>query len=131
MNLELFPDVLCKNLITKKFDPKVIKESLRVETDLEDDQAEFITVEVCRFIIQVSGKIKIMTSPMIREIVNVMLLKYGFEKERLQYTRIGLPFYDISKLPFSYNITTHVFKEYHNVENLIKKLEAELKNGKN
>jgi hypothetical protein len=31
-------------------------------------------------------------------VTNVQLLKLGFEKERLQYTRIGLPFHDLQEL---------------------------------
>ena len=41
---------------------------------------------------------KLITAPLIREVVNVHLLKLEFEKARLQYTRIGLPVYDLQKL---------------------------------
>ena len=30
--------------------------------------------------------------------MNVQLLKNGLEQERLQYTRIGFPFYDLKEL---------------------------------
>ncbi|MFX0023958.1 MAG: hypothetical protein ACFE9S_16650 [Candidatus Hermodarchaeota archaeon] len=43
----------------------------------------------------ISANLKLITAPLIREVVNVHLLKNGFEEERLQYTRIGLPFYDL------------------------------------
>jgi len=43
-------------------------------------------------------KLELITAPLIREVVNVHLLKLGFEKERLQYTRIGLPFHDLQEL---------------------------------
>lgn len=120
---QMFPEVIDKSLMTKKFDRKKIYESLLEETDLTEKQADLITLNVCRFIIQISNKIKIMTSPMIREIINVILLKFGFEKARLQYTRIGLPFHDISQLPSTYNITTHVLEEYKNIQDIIHKLE--------
>ena len=42
--------------------------------------------------------LKLITVPLIREVGNVHLLKLGFEKARLQYTRIGMPFYDLKKL---------------------------------
>ena len=125
---QMFPEIIDKSLMSKKFDPKKIYESLLEETDLNEKQSESITLNVCRFIIQISNHIKIMTSPMIREIVNVMLLKFGYEKARLQYTRIGLPFHDLSKLPSTYNITKHVLEEYKNVKDIINKLE-ENKNG--
>ena len=41
---------------------------------------------------------KLITAPLIREVVDVHLLKLEFEKARLQYTRIGLPVYDLQKL---------------------------------
>jgi anaerobic ribonucleoside-triphosphate reductase len=130
MTLEdLLPKIIDKSLMSKSFDPKKIHDSLLEETSLPDADAHFIMTEAIRFIVQISNKIKIMTSPMIREIVNVTLLKYGYEKERLQYTRIGLPFYDISLLPSTYNITRHVLEEYKNVQNIIKQLEED-KNGK-
>lgn len=125
----LFPEIIDKTLMTKKFDHRRIYESLLEETDLAEDQANHVMIETCRFIVQVSSKIKIMTSPMIREIVNVILLKNGFEKARLKYTRIGLPFHDITHLPSTYNITTHVLEEYKNVQDIIIKLEKENKNG--
>ena len=41
---------------------------------------------------------KLITAPLIREIANVHLLKMGLEKCRLQYTRIGMPYYDLEQL---------------------------------
>lgn len=35
---------------------------------------------------------------MIREIANVQMIKLGFEKERLENRRVGIPFYDLQKL---------------------------------
>ena len=126
---DLLPEILDKTLFKKKFNVNRIYESLLQETDLPKSDAHFITTEVIRFIVQISNKVKIMTSPMIREIVNVKLLQYGYEKERLQYTRIGLPVYDISHLPSTYNITKHVLEEYKNVQDIIKQLEMD-KNDK-
>lgn len=119
-----FPTIIDSSLINKKFDPGKIYESLMRETSLEKEQAEFITSEAIRFIIKISGIIKTITAPMIREVINVVLLQYGREKERLQYTRIGLPFYDISNLEPGYDITKHVLEEYDNVSKLIVDLEG-------
>ncbi len=65
---------------------------------------------------------------MLREVVNVHLLKNGFEQERLQYTRIGLPFNDLKNLfedsPKSEmiisKIVNWVISKYHAVDKLIK-----------
>ncbi len=59
-------------------------------------KAKKVTEQVTRFLI--NANLKLITAPLIREVVNVHLLKLGFEKERLQYTRIGLPFHDLQKL---------------------------------
>ena len=66
------------------------------ETELTKGDAKQVTEQVTRFMI--SASLKLITAPLIREVVNVQLLKLGFEKARLQYTRIGLPFHDLKIL---------------------------------
>lgn len=78
------------------FEPGFIYQSLLKETDLVRTDAKKVTEDVTRFLI--SANLKLITAPIIREVVNVHLLKLGFEKTRLKYTRIGLPFYDLRKL---------------------------------
>jgi len=73
-------------------------------------------------------KLDLITAPLIREVVNVHLLKLGFEKERLQYTRIGLPFHDLQELfknvqdkkQIYRKILKWVVSEYNAVDELIK-----------
>lgn len=43
-------------------------------------------------------KIEYLTSPLIRELVNTVLLDMGLEKYRHRLSRIGMPIYDVSKL---------------------------------
>ena len=131
--MNLTPKVIDKTLKSKEFDAVRIYESLLIETDLFGIQAKFITQEVTKFIISISGDIKFITAPMIREIINVILLQHGYEKERLQYTRIGLPYYDLENLyennhkPIWLNIerkvSKHTKKEFYNVKKLIDDLE--------
>ena len=78
------------------FVPGFIYQSLLKETDLSKIDAKKVTEHVVRFLI--SANLKLINAPLIREVVNVQLLKLGFEKDRLQYTRIGLPFYDLKEL---------------------------------
>ncbi|MFX1417367.1 MAG: hypothetical protein ACFE9N_00455 [Promethearchaeota archaeon] len=92
---KFLPIVLSKNG-NSIFHPGFIYRSLLRETTISKLNAQKITEEVLRFLI--SANLKIITAPLIREVVNVHLLKNGFEKERLQYTRIGLPFYDLKEL---------------------------------
>lgn len=85
------------------------------------------TKQVVRILI--GADLKIITSPMIREIVNTVLLQKGLEINRLQYTRIGFPLFDLTEIlkekeSSSDIITKHIKNEYHNVLDLIKKLEG-------
>ena len=42
--------------------------------------------------------VEYLTAPIIREMVNAKLLEYGFEDLRKQYTRLGIPVYNITSL---------------------------------
>lgn len=91
----MIPNILTKNGEIS-YNPQKIYYSLLRETEITDDQAKMITQQVSRFLI--SKGFKIVSAPMIREIANFCLLSMGLEKERLQYTRIGMPFADVKKL---------------------------------
>ena len=130
MNLDLIPDVMDKTLKKSKFDGNLVYKSLLKETDISEINAKKVVTEVIRKIVGMCSIISIITSPMIREIVNVTLLQLGLEKERLKYTRIGFPRYDLKKIIDNNNtpetdtkITTHIRTEYSNVEKLIKLVE--------
>ena len=129
----IIPFVIDKTLKKNEFNPNLIYESLLKETNISEENAEKVTKQVTRNIISMSSNIKHITSPMIREIVNVMLLQFGLEKERLQYTRIGFPRYDLKKIiedndkpETNTKISTHIRVEYSNVERLIKTIEKEI-----
>ena len=122
----------CPEVKTKhnkqKFDPSKIFESLTTETDITISDAKKIVAEVARFII--STNFHILTSPFIREIVCVHLAKNGFERERCQYTRIGMPYYDIKQIMDTDDFTLiyeilddHVLDEYEAVKKLIEDYE--------
>lgn len=136
MNLDLIPDVMDKTLKKSKFDGNLVYKSLLKETDISEKNAKKVVMEVVRKIIGMSSLIIFMTSPMIREITNVTLLQFGLEKERLQYTRIGFPRYDLKKIIENNNkpetdikILKHIKNEYFNVENLIKTVITDEKNN--
>jgi len=127
---KLIPFVINKTLEKKEFDPNLIYESLLKETDVSEENAKKVVKEVVRKIISMGTNIKHITSPMIREITNVTLLQYGLEKERLKYTRIGFPYYDLEKIVENNNqletdakILKHIKSEFSNVEKLIKIIE--------
>ncbi|MCX8082999.1 MAG: ATP cone domain-containing protein [bacterium] len=66
------------------------------ETGISRNIAELIVAEVEEDVI--ASKVKVLTSSMIRELVNAKLILYGFEEERQKHSRIGLPLYDISSI---------------------------------
>jgi anaerobic ribonucleoside-triphosphate reductase len=124
------PEVLYKDkelgiVKKKKFEPIRIYNSLRKETELSEQDAEKITLDVFRFV--TSSNLKILTAPLIRELVSYSLLRFGFEIARLQNTRIGFPYNDLKdKISECDNIVelkefiyTWVIEEFNEVKKLI------------
>jgi hypothetical protein len=98
--IQSFPKVLYKDkkegIVKKKnFDPNRIYDRLIKETSLSEKDAEKVTLDVFRFI--ASSNLKILTAPLIRELVSYTLSKFGFEIARLQNTRIGFPYKDLEE----------------------------------
>ena len=42
--------------------------------------------------------IRMVTAPLIRELVNTKLIERGLEAERLRHTRLGVPLYDVDNM---------------------------------
>lgn len=122
---DLIPNVINSKLEIVKFKPEAIINSLLLETAATRMEATLITLDVIRKII--SANLKILTAPLIRELVNASLLSKGYELYRYQYTRLGFPFYDFGKKLESQNISSedifnHLKTEYQEVQKLILKL---------
>ena len=66
------------------------------ETGLDFAYARKISQDVEEQII--NSKIKMITSPLIRELVNTKLIEYGFENERKKHTRLGVPVFDAEQI---------------------------------
>ena len=122
------PKVLKKGEVKVDFNHKKLLDSLKFETDLDVGAKAEVVKETIRFII--ANNLEPVTSPMIREIVCIMLMKHGHMKQRLEYTRIGLPYFDLEKGVFGIDLTEdvrmrliydHVKKEYEAVKELIEK----------
>jgi len=73
-----------------------IVEALLRETYVDEDTAERISIEIEETIS--SGKVKTVTGPLIRELVNAKLLEMGLEQARRMHTRLGVPLYDVDQL---------------------------------
>jgi ribonucleoside-triphosphate reductase (formate) len=74
---------------------KIIDALIR-ETYIDHDTASEISKEVERMIWK-SG-VKMVTAPLIRELVNAKLIEKGLENERKKHTRLGMPMYDVDSL---------------------------------
>ncbi|HXK45526.1 MAG TPA: ATP cone domain-containing protein, partial [bacterium] len=78
------------------WDIEKIVDSLVKETGMEQNIATFIATEVEKEII--ASKVKNLTAPLIREMVNAKLVEFGMEDARRKYTRLGLPLYDVKNI---------------------------------
>lgn len=84
-----------------KWDRAKIVEALMKETGLASEMANIIGVEVEKQI--KSLNIDVITSPLIRELVDVKLLEYGLEDARRRHTRLGTPIFDVLNIIFNRN----------------------------
>jgi len=73
-----------------------IVDALVRETYIDVDTAEKVSADVEEMIL--NSKTKVITAPLIRELVNAKLIEKGLEQARMMHTRIGLPIYDVDQL---------------------------------
>jgi len=79
-----------------RWDRQRIVDALLRETTIEPATAEAVSREVEKQII--SSGISLLTSSLVREIVDVRLIERGLEKVGRMHARIGFPLYDVSQL---------------------------------
>ncbi|MCX5817831.1 MAG: anaerobic ribonucleoside-triphosphate reductase [Proteobacteria bacterium] len=89
------------------WDRSKISDALVRETLIDSDTANEVSREVEKMI-RKSG-IKVVTAPLIRELVNAKLIEKGLESSRKMHTRLGMPIYDVD------NLILHPNKENANV----------------
>lgn len=80
----------------EEFDPERIVKSLGRETIISPKTARKISREVENELAKIS--LKYVTTPIIREMVNGKLMEYGLEKQRSDYTRLGIPVKNVAAL---------------------------------
>jgi len=78
------------------WDRQKIIDALRRETYIDEDAAIRISKEVENQII--SSRLKVITAPLIRELVDAKLIEHGLEKARWMHTRLGMPLYDVNQM---------------------------------
>jgi len=82
--------------VLEGWDREKIVSALLRETFIDPDTARKISLEV-EDLIRKAG-ITVITSSLIRELVNAKLIENGLEKARRQHTRLGMPLYDVEQL---------------------------------
>ena len=80
----------------ESFRAERIVESLVLEAGLSRANAQLVASIVMDRI--VASGIKFLSGPLIREMCNSVLAELGFEHERIRYTRVGVPMYDLDQL---------------------------------
>jgi anaerobic ribonucleoside-triphosphate reductase len=88
--------VRTSRLAMEEFDRNKIVEALVKEANVPVFQAQKIARETEKRLLEF--KTKYLTAPLIREIVNAILLEKGLEEYRHKLTRLGLPVYDVNQL---------------------------------
>jgi anaerobic ribonucleoside-triphosphate reductase len=90
------PKVRTTSSTLEPFDVDRIIESLIIEAKLTRGDAELVGLKVMDRI--AASGIKFLSGPLSREMCNSILAELGFEKERILYTRVGVPMYDLNQL---------------------------------
>ncbi len=98
-DLALFVRTSSQDIVT--WDRQKIVSALVRETGIDQGIAEQIGKEVEEQI--QTWNIKTLTAPLIRELVDVKLLEFGFEDARRAHTRLGSPLYDVKNIIFNKN----------------------------
>ncbi|MDD5010101.1 MAG: hypothetical protein PHC68_17065, partial [Syntrophorhabdaceae bacterium] len=78
------------------WDRSKIVDALIRETLVDRDTANEVSKDAEQMI-RKSG-IKVITAPLIRELVNAKLIEKGLENTRKMHTRLGMPLYDVDSL---------------------------------
>jgi len=79
-----------------RWDRERIARALVRETGLAWSLADRVSREVEKQIIY--SKTSRLTAPLVREMVNVKLLEYGYHRERQLHSRLGVPLYDVEQM---------------------------------
>jgi anaerobic ribonucleoside-triphosphate reductase len=88
--------VRTSRLAMEEFDRNKIVEALVKEANVPIFQAQKIARETEKRLLEF--KTKYLTAPLIREMVNAILVEKGLEEYRHKLTRLGLPVYDVNQL---------------------------------
>jgi ribonucleoside-triphosphate reductase len=80
----------------EEFDANRIAKALSKETRMPAELAQKVAKEAEKVLLK--SKTKYLTAPLVREVVNAILIDKGLEEYRHKLTRLGLPVYDVTAL---------------------------------
>lgn len=80
----------------EEFDANKITDSLIGEANMPAELAQKVAKEAEKRLLK--SKTKYLTAPLVREVVNVILIEKGLEEYRHKLTRLGLPVHDVTIL---------------------------------
>jgi len=103
--------VRTSRLAMEEFDRNKIVESLVKEANVPIDLAQKIARETENRLSEF--RTKYLTAPLIREIVNAILVEKGLEEYRHKLTRLGLPVFDVTQLIRSVDATPRSVEVVH------------------
>jgi ribonucleoside-triphosphate reductase (formate) len=87
----------------EEFDPNKIANSLIREAKMPPEIAQKAAKEAEKRLLK--SKTKYLTAPLVREVVNAILVEKGFEEYRHKLTRLGMPVHEVTALMESKNST--------------------------
>lgn len=103
--------VRTSRLAMEEFDRNKIAQALVREAQVPHDLAQKVARETEARLLEV--KAKYLTAPLIRELVNAILIEKGLEEYRHRLTRLGLPVYDVTQLIKSAGAESSSVKAVH------------------
>ncbi|MHA2379663.1 MAG: anaerobic ribonucleoside-triphosphate reductase [Candidatus Thorarchaeota archaeon] len=112
------PKVRTTSSTLEPFDVERIIRSLVREANLSQADAQLVALRVMDRI--AASGIKFLSGPLIREMCNSVLAELGFEKERILYTRVGVPMYDLNQLIHNPGLHTNNANLMRNPETIAK-----------
>jgi anaerobic ribonucleoside-triphosphate reductase len=80
----------------EEFDANKIANSLMQEVKMPAELAHKVAKEAEKRLLK--AKTKYLTAPLVREVVNAILIEKGLEEYRHKLTRLGMPVYEVTKL---------------------------------
>lgn len=84
-----------------EWDREKIVEALIREAEIPPELAGQISLEVEKQILK--SNVKVITSSLIRELVDAKLIEHGLEEARQRHSRLGVPLYDVEQIIFDPN----------------------------